>query len=300
MTYYSLKGGHPSERLARQLEHDGDYRILRRLPEPNEVWCRSMPLHDSGASIVLGIIDTETTGLDPQRQKMVELAVVKLTIDSETGDVLRADAPVSWVEDPGEPLTPEIVALTGLSDADLQGRSFDLKCIRETFADVDVIVAHNAAFDRGFMTARLPDLAQPFACSAREIDWLAHGLGGGRSIGALLTSAGHFACHAHRAGPDAWALCCLLMMPGEGGKTLAWHLLERARRPTSRVYADRAPYAEKDALRAAGYRWAASARAWTKEGEPESIANEVAWLRGLHPAIEPRVVSIDWCNRHAA
>lgn len=300
MTFYSLNGAHPSERLARQLENDGDYRILRRLPEPDEIWCRSMPLQVPGASMVLGIIDTETTGLDPRQHKMVELAIVKLTIDSGTGDVLCVDAPVSWVEDPGEPLTPEIEALTGLTDADLKGRSFDQERIRETFSDVDVIVAHNAVFDRGFMAARLPELDRPFACSAREIDWSAHGLEGGRSIAALLTSAGHFALHAHRAGPDAWALCCLLMMTGEGGKTVAWHLLDRARRPTTRVYADNAPYSEKDALRAAGYRWAASSRAWTKEGEPELIGNEVAWLRGLHPAIRPRVVPIDWRSRHAA
>ena len=300
MNYYSLNGAHPSERIAKQLESDGDYRVLRRLPGPDQIWCRSMPLHDAGASTVLGIIDTETTGLDCQQHKMIELAVAKLTIDNETGDVLCASAPMSWVEDPGEPLTPEIEALTGLTDAVLRGRTFDQKSIRRIFADVDVIVAHNAVFDRGFLAARLPDIDQPFACSAREIDWNAHGMAGGRSIGALLTSAGHFAHQAHRAGPDAWALCCLLMMTGQDGKTIAWHLLDRARRPTARVYADKAPYSEKDALRGAGYRWAASSRAWAMEGEPERISNEVAWLRGLHPAIQPRVVPIDWHNRHAA
>jgi len=231
---------------------------------------------------------------------MVELALVKLWICNKSGDVLDVAAPRSWVEDPGEPLTPEIEALTGLTNADLQGRKFEDEEIREAFSDVDVIVAHNAGFDLGFLTARFPGLDKPVACSLHEIDWPAHGLSGGRSIGGLLTKAGHFQQQAHRAGPDAWALCCLLMSLGTEKRTIAWHMLDRARRPTARVYADKAPYALKDTLKAADYRWSLPNRAWTMEGDPERIANEVAWLTGLHPAVQPRVVPIDWHNRHVA
>jgi DNA polymerase-3 subunit epsilon len=243
-------------------------------------------------------VDCETTGLDCQRHRLIELALVKLTISTGTGDVLDVEAPRSWVEDPGEPLTPEIEALTGLTDEQLAGRKFDDVEISEAFSDVDVIVAHNSVFDRGFLAARFPQLDKPVACSLTEVDWQAHGFGGGRSIGGLLTSAGHFQQQAHRAGPDAWALCCLLMLRRGEERSIAWHLLDRARRPTARVYAYRAPYELKDTLRAAGYRWAAPHRAWTVEGEPERIANEAAWLTGLHPAIRPRVVQVDWHNRH--
>lgn len=296
MTYYSTERT-SSEILAEQLEADANYRILRRLPCREEIWCRSMPVADAGSSIVLGIIDTETTGVDSQRHKMVELALVKLTIDPVTGDVLDVGAPLSWVEDPGEPLTHEIHALTGLNDADLAGHQFHEEEILEAL-DVDLLVAHNSRFDLGFLTARFPRLNKPVACSLNEIDWEKHGLEGARSIGGLVTSAGHFLEQAHRAAPDAWALCCLLMMRGLEGRSIASHLFDRARRPTARAYAHGAPYALKDTLKDAGYRWAALQRAWTIEGETERVASEVAWLTSLHTAIRPRVVEINWENRH--
>lgn len=299
MTYYSMHRSH-SERLAEQLETDGDYRVLRRLPRREEVWCRSMPVPEPRSSTVLGIIDTETTGRDCKRDKLIELALIKLTIDTLTGDVTDVAALRTWVEDPGKPLTPEIVELTGLTDAELAGHKFDDEEIGKAFSDVDVIVAHNSVFDRGFLIARFPELDHPVACSLTEIDWQSFGFGGGRSISGLLTAAGHFQQQVHRAGPDAWSLCCLLMMKRGEGQAIAWHLLNRAQKPTARVYADRAPFAVKDILRAAGYCWAASQRAWMMEGEPERIANEVAWLKGLHPTIQPRVVPVDWRTRHAA
>lgn len=299
MTYYSIHRS-PTEQLAEQLETDGDYRVLRRLPRREEIWLRSMPISEPEASTVIGVIDTETTGLDCQRDQMIELALVKLTICNKTGNLLDVAAPRSWLEEPAEPLTPEIETLTGLTDADLEGQKFDDQEIRRAISDVDVIVAHNAIFDLGFLNARFPGVSKPAACSLNEIDWPAHGLGGGRSIGGLLTEAGHFQEQAHRAGPDAWALSCLLIRSGAEKRTIAWHLVNRARRPTARVHAAKAPYALKDTLKAAGYRWSAPHGAWAMEGEPERIANEVAWLTGLHPAIQPRVVSIDWHNRHVA
>jgi DNA polymerase-3 subunit epsilon len=257
-----------------------------------------MPVAEDGSSTIIGVVDVETTGLDCRKNKMIELALVQLKIDTSTGDVLDVAAPCSWVEDPGEPLTNEIENLTGLTDAELAGRKFDDEEIRKAFANVDVIAAHNVVFDRGFLAVRFPKLDHPVACSLTEVDWQAHGLDGGRSISGLLTAAGHFPQQAHRAGPDAWALSCLLMMRGAEGRSIAWHLVDRARRPTSRVYAYKAPYAVKDTLRAAGYRWAAPHRAWMMEGEPERIGNEALWLASLHPAIQPRVVPITWHNRH--
>lgn len=299
MTYYSMYRS-PSEQLAEQLETDGDYRVLRRLPCREEIWCRSMPVAEPGSSITCGILDTETTGLDCKRDQLIELALVKLVIDTERGDVLDVSAPWSWLEDPGEPLTPEIEMLTGLTDAQLRGEQFPDEAILSTLDDIDVLVSHNAAFDLGFLTKRLPKIGHPWACSAREVDWPAMGLGSGRSMGALLTSAGHFLPDAHRASPDTWALTCLLMMPSPDGRTIAAHLLDRARKTTLRLCAVGAPFEFKDALKAAGYRWCPERRAWWIEADPERIANEQAWLAELHPRISPLVREIDWFDRHKA
>jgi hypothetical protein len=103
--------------------------------------------------------------------------------------------------------------------------------------------------------------------------------------------------HAHRAAADAWATACLLMMPGCDGRPVAAHLVDRARKPTHRLFAENAPFSAKDALKAAGYRWHPDRRCWWAEGQPELMANEAAWLHSFNPAIKPVIERVDWYDR---
>ncbi len=41
------------------------------------------------------------------------------------GRITKLDRPYSWLEDPGQPLEPEIVLLTGLTDEQLAGCVID-------------------------------------------------------------------------------------------------------------------------------------------------------------------------------
>lgn len=124
----------------------------------------------------------------------------------------------------------------------LKGTTFPEQEIRQALDDVGVLVAHDAQSDAAFCRTRFPWLRQPWACTASEVDWPAHGLVGGRSIGPLLISVGHFLPNAHRASPDAWALTCLLARQASDGRSIAAHLIDTAQRPTERLYAERAPF----------------------------------------------------------
>jgi DNA polymerase III epsilon subunit-like protein len=118
--------------------------------------------------------------------------------------------------------------VTGLTDADLQGQNFDADAIRATLWLCDILVPHDARFDRAFLARRFPDLVErPWGCTVNDMDWQAHGLGG-RSLAHLLYEAGHF-YDAHRAGPDCWALACLLASRAEDGRTCAAHLIDAVR-----------------------------------------------------------------------
>jgi DNA polymerase III subunit epsilon len=298
MPPFRLRLHEGNEHAARALDTDPDYRVLRRLPTINEIWCRSSPVADRSSSTTVAVIDTETTGLDSSKHKLIELAMAKMIVDDVAGDLLSITQPVAWLEDPNEPLSIEIEQLTGLTDADLIGQAFDDPTILHAFDDVDIVVGHNIRFDAGFLTKRFPSLGHPLGCSQKDIDWSAVGYEGGRSIGALLTSAGHFSSQMHRAGPDAWATACLLAMPAPDGRCIAAHLLQTAGRTTSRLDAVGAPYSVKDDLRAADYHWSAERRAWWIEGDSERIGNEAVWLKARHPLIKPKIVQIDWYNRH--
>jgi DNA polymerase III subunit epsilon len=298
MPPFRLRLHEGNERVAQALDTDPDYRVLRRLPTVNEIWCRSSLVPEQASSTKIAVIDTETTGLNSSRHKLIELAMVKMTVDDVVGDLLDITPPMSWLEDPNEPLSLKIERLTSLTDSDVAGQSFPVATIFEAFDDIDIIVAHNARFDAGFLAKRFPSLGHPWACSAKDINWPELGFEGGRGVGALLNSARYFVSQAHRAGPDAWSTACLLAMPAPDGRCIASHLLQAARRTTSRLYAIGAPYCAKDDLRAADYRWCSTRRAWWTEGDSERIGNEAVWLKALHPLIKPEIIAVDWFNRH--
>lgn len=298
MSFYHLDPHRPGERFARRLERIDDYRVLRRLPRPDEMWCRSMPVSED--VLRLAIVDCETTGLDADHHRMIEFAVGFVSIDTVIGDVVDVTAPKAWLEDPTEDLPIAIERLTRITADMLIGKRFPDAAIVQALAGTDIIVAHHARFDRAFVTKRFPTLgALPWVCSMSEIDWPAMGWVGRRGIDALLSKAGFFLPDAHRAAADVWATTCLLALPAPDGRTIAAHLVETARRPGQRLYASRAPFEVKDVLKASGYRWSMDRRAWWIEGDAERIANEAIWLGNLSPTIRPLVEKVDWFNRHA-
>lgn len=288
------------ERDAHRLAATGDYRILRRLPKIGEIWAQSSPVVDRLDMTKVAVVDVETTSLAPATAKIIEIAIVELAICDRSGALLDIQPPRTWLEDPCEPLTEEIEQLVGLTDRDLAGQRFDDLAILTALNDADVICAHNAAFDYSHLIQRFPTLDNGWACSLKDIAWRdKHGLGElGLSVGALLASAGYFADEAHRAGPDTWATAMLLIMHARDGRTIAAHMIDAARKTTIRLFAKGAPYSVKDNLRAAEYRWCAKQRNWWKEGDPEAMANEAAWLVQLCPAILPQTMRIDHRNRH--
>jgi DNA polymerase III subunit epsilon len=221
MTPFNMKLPEHSERAVRHLECSGDYRVLKRLPRINEVWCRSAPVANPATTMTLAVLDAETSGRYCARNKLLEIGIVKMQIDCETGELLSIDEPLSWLEDPCETLSEDIEELTGLTNATLAGQRFDDQAIAAVLADVNCIVAHNAKFDLGFFRTRFPQIMLPWACSCSEVLWAEHGLGRVRSVGSLLAAAGMFADIEHRAGPDAWCVAMLLAMSGCDGRTIA-------------------------------------------------------------------------------
>jgi hypothetical protein len=104
------------EAIAARLEESGDYRVIRRLRE------RDLFRADDGSQKRIGVIlDVETTGLDPTRDEIIELAMLKFEYGPD-GSVFRVLDQFSRVREPSIPIPIEITKLTGITPEMVAGK----------------------------------------------------------------------------------------------------------------------------------------------------------------------------------
>ena len=270
------------ESMAQALEAHPDYRVQRRL-KPTLQW-PGQTLAPAALTRVL-VLDTETTGLDPSKDKIIELALLCFDADTLTGLPVGEVQVYDGLEDPGLPIPKEVVAITGITDADVRGQQLDEQRINQLLQGVDVVIAHNAGFDRPFVEARIKQFRQlAWACSFADIDWKSQGRSSAK-LENLAQSLGLF-YDAHRAEMDCHALLAVLVAPlGASADTgikhtgLA-HLLQAAQKPSYRLQATHAPFDAKDKLKARGYRWNADQKVWhTRLDDEAALQLECEWLK---------------------
>lgn len=270
--------------------HPG-YRVLRALPNPE----RFVLAEPQGQVRTAAVIDVETLGLDVDHP-IIDLAIQRIAFD-ERGRIVRLGRLRQWFEDPGLPIPPEIVRLTGICDGDVAGQRIDEAEAMALIAGSDVAIAHNASFDAPRVERRLPGIAgRPWACSCNEVPWPELGLDG-RKLGHLLMQLGLFH-QGHRAGADVWATVNLLGQVMSDDETALAKLIAHAEQPTLRIEATQAPFAAKDALKVRGYRWNAGSRVWAREIAIASEADERAWLREACACVSPVSYPVGWEQRH--
>lgn len=116
------------------------------------------------------IFDTETTGLENSRDRVIEFGGVELVNRFPTGRSFHA-----YFNPQGHPVHPEALAIHGLSDDFLADKpSFaDTAAELMAFLEDAVLVAHNATFDMGFMNAELKRIGLPLIMADRVVDTLA-------------------------------------------------------------------------------------------------------------------------------
>jgi DNA polymerase-3 subunit epsilon len=143
--------GYSLEQMARSLVESGDYPVTSRL-EPRAEYHPP----DNSPKLVAAVVDVETTGISPDRDKIIEFGICLFEYDRQTGRIYKVLGSWRWFEDPGLSIPPEITKITGITDEIIAGYRIDERAVSDLLGQVVLVIAHHADFDRRFPERRLP------------------------------------------------------------------------------------------------------------------------------------------------
>jgi DNA polymerase III subunit epsilon len=246
---------------------------------PRDYYCS-----DEGANLALGVIlDTETTGRDSVKDRVIELGMVFFEFDPETGVVYRIVEVFNELQDPGMPIPPEATAVNGITDEMVAGKTIDAQRVADLVTYVDIVIAHNASFDRAFCEKEWPVFkSKAWACSFKQVNWAAEGMGSAKLEFIAFKRGFHY--DAHRAEMDCRVLLHVLQAPlGETGHTTLKDILNQYQVREKRIWATDSQFSVKDVLKDRGYSWGdgtgGKEKAWFRVVPDAEFEAEVAWLK---------------------
>ena len=242
---------------------DEDTRTVYKLEVPE--------LHESPDQPRIGAIgivfDTETTGLSDS-DKVFEVGAVVFEFDLETLEIYKALDTINDRWDPEKEMHPDASAVTGVTNEDLKGLKPRFReRIVSWIQQADIIVCHNASFDRPRLEELFPgeleDIA--FLCTYADLPPVPRRKVS-RSLPFLCYEFGGFyITEGHGALVDAFATFAMLnasFPDQDSGRTLFQESMAIAEEPFIRVAAPGVPYKYKDDLREAGLRWLPKFSMW--------------------------------------
>ncbi len=278
------------EEMVQHLSQTGRYRILTKLV-PRAIAPFARPAYPLKGVI----LDTETTGLNARKDEIIEIGVIAFTFDAK-GNIGDVTGVYGGLQQPSVSIPSDITKLTGITDEMVAGQSIDIAALKALIEPADLVIAHNAGFDRPFCEAFSQLFSgKAWACSNSEIDWSSRGYEGTK-LGYLIGQTGYFH-DGHRAVDDCFALLEVLAREADGSASTAFaELHEASQRSRVRIFAENSPFDMKDHLKARGYRWSDGSdgrpKSWWIEVGEEALDDELRYLRAeiyRYPDADPPI-----------
>jgi len=184
------------------------------------------PVHSNNL-LRIGFLDVETTGKNSFDDKIIEIGLKVISIDKKTCKVLSIDTQYSSLEDPGVPIQPEATIVNGITDEMVKGKSIDWQYVESILMECDLIVAHNAKFDRAFLDRYLEvSNKKVWGCTMDDIEWNENGFS---NKGLEILSMWHgFYYDSHRGMVDVEAMIHLVTHQFESGKPYIAELIKNS------------------------------------------------------------------------
>jgi len=276
----------------KNIKKDGSNIIIYKCPDP-----ASEILISDEESFQVAFIDVETTGLFHNEDEIIELALKVLLIEKRTGKIIRVVSEFESFNEPDKSIDDRITKLTGISSKMVNGKKISWATVNVNLKDVDLIISHNASFDRPFVDA-YSEISQSklWACSIKDVDWFARGF---TNVKQELLCLWHgFYFEAHRAINDVSALIHLLTHPSYDLERPLIELIDNSKKESFNIWVTNFSYdaAKKDKIKSKGYIWNVPKKLWFKRVLLENIEEEKSFLidliyfdtfRGLVESIDP-------------
>lgn len=212
------------------------------------------------------IVDTETTGLDPECDRVIELGAILYSIDHHS-TLHQLSVLLPTEHNPQEKLNGiSAAASQAISDTLLEQ---SLAIFQQVVTESDYAIAHNANFDRQWFDGHhLPILAKegqpmPWLCTMSDFRWPLAAKQG-CSLVNLALDYGIGVNAAHRALTD----CQLIAMLFDRVNDLP-ALVSVASQPKY-LYRAHVSYNDRSLAKEAGFRWNSKSKIWSRKlGERE-------------------------------
>lgn len=219
---------------------------------------------------LLAFVDTETTGLDPKKHDLLEVACAlydvkrACMVEARSWLIHAEDNPMEKVNG----LSSDLLSERGRkmkSDEDVRA----IEDLARMLLRVDAVVAWNAAFDQPWVEMYLDRLnllppmffARPqWVCAMNNMEWPR--FSSSRALSSVALAHGVAITDAHRALADVLTMVKLFARATELGANVP-EMVSRAALPRVE-YRAMVDYSGKELARGAGFRWDEGRRGWFK------------------------------------
>jgi len=202
------------------------------------------------------IIDFETTGLDSETDKVVEIGAILYSVEYQT--VLQQFSTLRYIDsNPQEPVNKINAKATDLFNSSYICSDYLEQAVIEFMvSNSEFIIAHNAEFDKQWLT-----VDKPWLCSFSDFIWPLNSKPSNLITTALNHGIG--VTKAHRALSDC-QLIAELFDRTEDLQGLFEQAIARANEPRYSVIAQ-VSFDQKDLAKSAGFYWQPGGKLWVKE-----------------------------------
>ena len=206
------------------------------------------------------VVDTETTGLE-KNDEIFELTILPFMFDDDL-NICEVKKSITKYQYPKKAMSQEALDITGIDLDSIKGETFDKSALNTLLKKAEVVLSHNAPFDRHFIEKDLgtPDLT--WGCSMTDIDWKAKHFNA-RVLDYIAFRLGYW-FDAHKSSYDCLATLHILSSKIESEKTIFQEIMDKIYEPASTITINGTKFSDNTALKELGCRWNPNEKNWIK------------------------------------